>query len=375
MNTLLVILAAPALAAQQPQKDRVILKQAAPVEGVIQKETYKDVLISTAGGAQTVKVEDILRIEYGDAPPAFRGAMATLEQERWSDALNSLRSAEELFNAKDLKGITKPRAFWFLPALAYYRGVCLLQLGRSADAIAQFDKIRKEYKESRFLADAYEMILQAYRERKDTKAMDAFEKEADAAPTEIRQQLKIRAKRQRAELLLDMKQYAEARKIFEAISLSTDPELATSGAWGVIQCLIGLKDTAVLQAYCKKVLSTAGHAPLLLIASNAIADDLFEKRQYAQARDAYVQSVVRYNPGRTASGAEREHERALYQLARCYEELWKAAKEGKEDIARMCASTYRELAIEYPSGRYIDEAAGKAVAYEKRASEKKTEKK
>jgi tetratricopeptide (TPR) repeat protein len=375
MNALPLILAALALAAQaQPApKDRVFLKKGAPVEGTIQKDTSKEVVVSGAGGAQTIKAEDVLRVEYSDAPPAFRGAMVALEQEKWSDALNSLRSAEELFNSKE-KTITKPRATWFLPYLAYYRGLCLLQLGRSADAIAQFDKIRKEFKECRFLPEAYELTLQAYRERADVAAMDAFEKEIEQAPAEIRNELKTRAKKQRAELLLDKGQHAEARKIFEEIALSPNADMASEGTIGVIRTLMGMKDASALDAYCKKVLATATQLSILLIASNAIGDALFEKKQYAPARDAYIQSVVRFNPGRTGTGAEREHERALYQLARCYEELLKAAKDGKDDISRMCASAYRELSIEYPSGKYREEAAGKALRYEPK-EEKKHDKK
>ncbi len=372
MNLVPLVLAALAPAGQaQPAapKDRVILKQSAAVEGTVQKDTNKEVVVTTGSGAQTLRSEDVLKIEYGDAPPAFRGAMVALDQEKWSDALNSLRSAEELFNSKEK--IAKPRAFWFLPTLTFYRGVCLLQLGRSADAIGQFDKIRKDYKDSRFLAEAYELTLQAFRERADVAAMDAFEKEIDAAPPEIRQGLKARAKKQRAEFLFDKNKYAEARKIFEEIALNPDPEIAADGTTGVIRCLGAMKDAAALEAYCKKVLSTASQPALLLMASNAIGDDFFEKKLYPQARDAYVQSVVKFNPGRTGSGAEREHERALFQLARCYEELTKAAKDAsRDDVSRMCSSAYRELSIEYPSGRYREEAERKARQYEPKAEKK-----
>jgi len=368
---LALALALAAQAAGPAPKDRVILKNGPPVEGTVQKENYQEIVVSTASGPQVLKTAEIAKVEYGDAPPAFRAALAALEQDKWSDALNSLRSAEELFLSKE-KAITKPRASWFLPALAYYRGRCLLELGRSADAIAQFDRIRKEFRESRFLADAYELTLQAYRERADATAMDAFEKEIDQAPREIRDELRARSKKQRAEMLLDKNKYAEARRLFEEIALSKDPDTAAEGTIGVIRCLEGAKDEGALEAYCKKVLSTATQPAILLIASNALGDMAFEKKQYAQARDAYVRSVVRFNPGRTASGAERGHERALYQLARCYEEMTKTAKEeSREALSRMCSSAYRELSIEYPSGRYREEAERKSRQYEVREKAEK----
>jgi len=113
------------------------------------------------------------------------------------------------------------------------------------------------------------------------------------------------------------------------------------------------------------VLTTATQPALLLIASNALGDLRFEKKQFAQARDFYVRSVVLHYPGR-GGGLEREHEHALYRLARCYEELLEAAKDPKahELLAQQASGAFREVSIEYPSGRYREEAVAKAAKYE-----------
>ena len=370
-NLTIALVAAAAL--QAPAKvDRVTPKTGSAVEGEIQKETYKDVVIKVGASTQTIPAANVQKIEYWDAPPAFRGAMASIEAEKWAEALSALASAEEYANSKE-KGVIKPRP-WFPVHLTYYRGLCQLQVGQSDKAIQAFEKLRKDaaFKDNRFLAEAYELTLEAYREKNDTAKMEETEKEIGQAPVELRQTLQIKARRQRAEALYDKNKYDEAKRLFEALATSGDAEMATAGTTGVLRCLAGLKDSAGLEAYAKKVVATAVQPALLLIANNALADLAYEKKQWEAARDLYVLSVVRYNPGR-GGGVEREHERALYRLGACYEALHEAAKDAalKAAIAGMASSTYRELSIEYPSGRFREEAATKAVQFEAKAETKK----
>jgi tetratricopeptide (TPR) repeat protein len=374
-----IVLSLALLAAQkapEPAKvDRVTLRTGPPVEGEVQKETFKEVVIKTGAATQTLPAMNVIKVEYWDAPPAFKGAMAAIEVEKWSEALPALASAEDHAASKE-KGVIKPRA-WFPVHLAFYRGQCQLQLGQTDKAIQNFEKLRKDaaFKDNRFLAQAYEMTLEAFREKGDTARMEETEKEIEGAPGELKQTLQTLARRQRAELLYDKNKYEDARKLFETITTSPDPAVAAAGTSGVIRCLSGSKDASGLDSYCKKVLSTATQPSLLLIASNALGDAAFEKKEFAAARDLYIQSVVRHNPGR-GSGVERDHERALYRLGQCYEALLEAAKDAKvkDAVSAMASSTFRELSMEYPSGRFREEAAAKAVKYEPK-EEKKEEKK
>jgi tetratricopeptide (TPR) repeat protein len=364
-----IVLSLALLAAQrapEPAKvDRVTLRSGPPVEGEVQKETYKEVVIKAGASVQTLPSVNVLKVEYWDAPPAFKGAMAAIEVEKWSEALPALASAEDHANSKE-KGVVKPRA-WFAAHLTFYRGQCQLQLGQTDKAIQNFEKLRKDaaLKDNRFLAQAYELTLEAFREKGDTARMEETEKEIDGAPGELKQTLQILARRQRAELLYDKNKYEDARKLFETITTAPDPAVAAAGTSGVIRSLSGLKDAQGLDSYCKKVIATATQPSLLLIASNALADAAFEKKDFGAARDLYIQSVVRYNPGR-GGGVERDHEKALYRLGQCYEALLEAAKDAnvKRAVSAMASSAFRELSIEYPSGRYREEAAAKAVKYE-----------
>ncbi len=362
--------------AQLPKVDRVTPKKGTPVDGEVQKDTWKDVVIKVGAASQTFRADDVQKVEYWDAPPAFKGAMAAMDQEKWSEAIPALASAEEYSKSKE-KNVVKPRA-WFEGYLLFHRGFCQMQVGKTGDAVKQFDRIVNEpaFKESRFLAQAYDLLLECHRELGDVAKMEEVEKKIDAAPAELKADLQTRARRQRAELLYDKNKYDEAKRLFDQITTSPDAEIASAGTMGVIKCLEALKDAPGVETYCNKVLTTAVQPSLLLIASNALGNIAFEKKQFAQARDRYIQSVVRHNPGRSASGIEREHEKAIYRLGQCYEALLGEAKDEKlkDALAAMASSAFREVSIEYPSGKYREQAVALAQKYEKR-DEKKDEKK
>ena len=365
-----------AQAAQTPKIDRVTPAKGAPIDGEVQKDTWKDVVIKSGAASQTLRAEDVQKIDYWDAPPAFKGAMAAIEQEKWSEAIPALASAEEYANSKE-KNVVKPRA-WFPSYLLFYRGKSQMQVGKTGEAVKQFDKLINDpaFKDSRFLALSYELLLECHRELGDVARMEEVEKKIEAAPPELKGDLQTRARRQRAELLYDKNKYDEAKKLFEQITTASDPEIGAAGTAGVIRCLLGLKDAAGVETFCNKVLTTASQPSLLLIASNALGDIAFDKKAFTQARDRYIQSVVKHNPGRSGGGIEREHERAIYRLGQCYEGLIAEAKDEKlkEALSAMASSAFREVSIEYPSGKYREQALALALKYEKK-EEKKSDKK
>ena len=202
--------------------------------------------------------------------------------------------------------------------------------------------------------------------------MEEVGKKIETAPAELKADLQARARRQQAELHYDKNKYDEAKKLFDQITTSPDPEVAAAGTMGVIKSLEGMKDAPGIESYCKKVLTTAVQPSLLLIASNALANIAFEKKQFAAARDQYIQSVVKHNPGRTGTGVEREHEKAIFRLGQCYEALLAEAKDEKlkEALSAMASSAFREVSIEYPSGKYREQAMALAVKYEKKSDKK-----
>lgn len=359
--------------AKKPLRDKVTVVSGDVLEGTVSKDTWREVVISVGTSRKkTIPAEQVVSVEYGNAPPAFRGAMAALKQEKWSEAYSALASAEE-FSVSKVRGIIKPGP-WFKSYLPYYRGVCHMNLRRTQKALAEFSKVRKNFSESRFTGEVYGNMLTLYGRMGDPAALAAFEKELNKAPPALRKKLKDQASRQRADLLFSKQQYDQAKKLFEQIARSPDPGLAAEGAEGVIKCLYAKKDMKGVEGYCRKVLGTSRNTSLLLIASNALADAKYDQKKYSEARDAYIKSVVLYNPGRrSGTGIERQHERALWRLARCYEELIELARTDrhKDAVRRMASSAFRELSIEYPSGRHREDAAARAERHKVSGSKKK----
>ena len=133
---LIIALLLPALcpvegvAPQQDRIDRVILKKGAPVTGQIRKESVRGVEVSRRGGTTKIMPKNIIRIEYFDMPPAYKGIFTALEEARYTTVLSALsrseEQADEMRKAKDpRRRRLAPRKFWFKPAIAYYRALCL----------------------------------------------------------------------------------------------------------------------------------------------------------------------------------------------------------------------------------------------------------
>ena len=374
LTVVVVVLAStPALAQRRKRvPDQVVLKSGAPIEGIITKDTWQTVVIrSTSGATRSLSPVNVERVVYGDTPPAFRGAMAAIRQEKWAEALSSLGSAEEyVASAKRDKTVLKPGK-WFAGYVVYWRGYCLLKVAQTANAVRQFNRLRKEVPDSRFLVSTYELTLEALRITRDESAMLKFEKEIDKAPSKIRSGLKANVEVQRAEILYNKKKYLQAKILFLKHARSINAALATQATMGVIRCLVGLKNAGELERYCQGVLTSGRQPALMLIASNALGDAALGKKKFSDARRHFVDSVVKYNPGRTSS-VLREHERAIYELAKVYETLVMEARtsDAKRALKIMASRTYRELSIEYASGRWAEMAISKAKSLEPRSRKK-----
>jgi hypothetical protein len=372
IGAVLLVAAGSAVAQAGKIVDRVLPRKGAAVEGVVQKDTYKEVVIQITGGSTTPFASaDVLKIEYGDAPPSFKGAMGDIEASSFEEALQKINNAETYVADLVREKKPVPRA-WFAGYVSFYRGLCLREIGRGDpkrldDALVHLTKLVEGTKDSRFLAEAFGLALECCAEKGDSTATDAWIKRIEAAPTEIRPALQKRAAMQRAESLLGEGKVDEARLAFDQLSHDSDREIGASATEGVIRCLTKANKPDQLANYCKGVLAASANEPaLLLVASNAMADSLLAQKKTKEAVKQYVDSVVRYHPGR-GSRLAREHERALLMLGKSYEALMGETKDeaAKKSYQIMAGRTYRELVIEYPLGKYKDEAAGRAAELDK----------
>ncbi|MBI2932475.1 MAG: hypothetical protein HYY16_12555 [Planctomycetes bacterium] len=366
---LFLTLIAAAVAQSKGKVDRITLRNGKVAEGTIVKETYVKIEIQMGGTAPTgyapadvAQVGLIAKIEYADMPAALANALKEIESAEWQEALAKINSAEDSVVTLKREKKPVPRAFWFEPWINFYRGVCLKELARPDDAVKSFKKLIEKQKDARLVPAAYEQILECYRLKDDAEGATAFIAEIEKAPAELKVQLKKRAQKQQAEIHLQKNEADKALPLFQELARDTDPQLRADGIVGVIRCKTLSKNPDDLIRYCEQVLSTSSDPALLLVASNALGDSHFERKQFTEAKNHYVNSVVRFHPGR-GSPLTSEHERALWQLAQCYQQLASAAqdKSAKDAYERMAGRTYRELSLEYRSGRYADEAASRAT--------------
>ncbi|MBI2898924.1 MAG: hypothetical protein HYY17_01955 [Planctomycetes bacterium] len=358
-----VLSASPAWA----QKDKVTRRDQSVVDGSVSQDSFKGVKV----GNTEIPPDQVLRIDYKDAPPSFTSALDAIAEGKWEDAISGLKSAwqkvkEGEVDAKTNKRVPWPCRPWFDQYYLFHLGYCERQLAKFDEALTHLTACR-EMKDghpkepSRFWADAFELSLECLRERGKPEDLDEMTKliaTIDAAPKDLQDGLRKRARKQQAELLFDKKEYARARELFEGLQRESDPDLKAGGTAGVIKCLEELKNVEELKRFCARVLADEGvPVGVRLIASNAVARVLRDAKDLRGAIRQYVDSVVRFNPGR-GSGFERDHEEALYFLGLCYRQMAADSKEAtaKKYYYGAAASAFREVALVYPSGRRRDES-------------------
>ena len=380
---LMLAIAASGAAAQSRKKtdklDRIIRKTGAPIEGVVRKETFKAVTVDKKNaGRIMVNSDEILRIEYYDMPPSFRGVYASISGMNWPDAISALAAAEEyvkeLLRDKDSRRKKlAPRKFWFEPALRYYRGLCFKGNGDLRKALLEFNVLIQKFPKSRFIKEAYEMKVECHITLDDGNA-DGVLQEMQTRGRELGQDLILRGKLLQARRLLASNKIAQARRSFEDLSRSPAAHISEAATLGVIRCLVEEEDERELQDYCEGVMTRSRWPGPRLAAANAIADIHFRKEEFREAVSYYVKSVVLFGPGRGSDMAP-EHGRALFRLAAAYEKLAEGADGNRQKLgfARMSLSAYRELSVEYPSGRHRNETAAGAKRVKDRIQEWESE--
>jgi len=142
----LVLLASPALAgaaAGPKYNDKVIqTKDAKVIEGEVTEESIDGIKI---GGVE-INLRAVLRVEYSDAPLAFREAEDLRKVGRYDEAGTKYQAA--LSNQV-------ARKFWLEPACKFGAAMCQLEEGTEiAAAEAGFKDLLKEYPKTRFRYEA-----------------------------------------------------------------------------------------------------------------------------------------------------------------------------------------------------------------------------
>ena len=142
---LLLLLAAPAAWAGTITGTDAIYRKSGgdPIRGVITGESMDGIQI---GNQVTIPIIGVAKIDYYDAPEAYKRGHDRRAQGIYGEAIKYFESAPKSANV---------RKFWIEPASLYYAGLCYIEEGNDlAAAQAKFHELLQAYPQSRWAPDA-----------------------------------------------------------------------------------------------------------------------------------------------------------------------------------------------------------------------------
>lgn len=342
------------------KKDKVILANGSEWEGEIKTDTWKEVIIDVGNGkTERALADDVVYVEYKDAPDAFIGAVERIKENDYKNGLASLNSADEWIQEQTKKDKKFTIRGWFKPYFLYWRSVCFAGMeGKEDQAIRDVTAYFKEgAANSRFIRPAISVAFQVFRKTKDVKGAETFMSGA-AVPGE----LQAAAKMELGELMLAAGEADKALGISQG--LETDPKYGTQALVLTIKCMSKQGNAQALEAKAKAIMGTSPDMAAQFIAKLALATIRFEAKQFMPTIDLLSEALVK----NFARGLDNEREDALFKLARSYEEYGAGLKsnDAKLRFLVMANRTYGELALLYRNGKYKAEADAKAEELDKK---------
>jgi len=347
LSILLAVCASGALAGAT-LSDRVYVKgQAEPTISQVTQDNIDGVKLARGPGFPASGVD---RIEYADAPAAYRSAVLHQQQGRFEEAIqlykNALRS-------------TTARKFWLGQYCRYNIAQCYLEMGALDPAAKAFKELLDTDKKTRFqpnamLAagrveferDAYPAAVAKFDElagkgweewkhranlwkskalladKKYSEALRAAQGVVSGASRTKYPGIIVRARAVEALVRVDKGDYAEGEKLLKKLIDDIAPKVAaerSGGAETAMQRIEAQSKNALGQCFLKKALRTKK------------PDD------YRAARLAFLWTVVLY------SNFHEERAEALYYGAKTFEKL------GDKDRAKELTT---ELAEQYPEAKF-----------------------
>jgi tetratricopeptide (TPR) repeat protein len=327
-----LLVAATATAGQVT--DRVWLKGGKdPQVTQITKESLDGI---TAGNI-VFPITGIVRIQYGDAPFAFREAEQHRDQGRYDEAIRLYETA--------LKDQVCKRPWWLHPNCKYKIALCHLEADELDDAEKTFRSVISEHAESRWVLDAMLGLGRVQFDRKKyANAITQFDELAQLAARKNLEEWQLRASLWKARALREDKRTDDAlsliQKIVKAPQGSRYQDIVTAArteeaviymaqgkykeAVDLLQKLIQDVAAAVaeevneggdtraqrIEAVC---FNTLGHC--YLQQGNKKADAKDKEGLYYEALLSFLWNVVLYQR------LPAEHAEALYYAAECFDKL------------------------------------------------------
>ena len=345
-----VLLLAVAPAAQQ---DKIVSKDGKERTARIQSEDFDGLKIAVEGGSTTIAWKDVDSIRYGSAAK-YHEAL---------DAFYSEGPAKALPLLDALAADDKLRAV-LRHGVLYHLGLAQKQQGNADAAIANFEKLLKDYPRSRYLISVGTNLLALYVAKGDpgaaSKSLDSILSAARSSGGAGSMQLGIDFLRGR--LLEEQKKYPEAERTFESVASSqADAALALSAKLALARCAQRAGRASDAQRRYREIVVLDAPNEVLAGAWNGLGDlalaEASTKRDAEGVRYAlfsYLRGAILYLPGRGESS--EEYERALAGSARAFKAVGELETDGtrKKLFLGRAQERRQQLAAEFPRSRFLE---------------------
>lgn len=295
--------------------------------------------------AQNVAADDVVSILFGklNKHPEFVDAEEDMQQENWTGAIANWNKAISLSeNVKPLHQL----AIYNL-ALSYYHAG---QADRAAEAI---HRLQKEYPNSFYLRDSYELLYRVSREKGDwgasAAAIDAFKSAGDRLKKPLWGK---RAELLRGDLLEAKGSHAEAAALYNR--LTGDRDVEDEAAIGELRCLAAMQNMDTLKAKAEAIVRGGGKGSAYrrTAAFNALGLYYLDKGQTKEAMLNFLRGICEFDEEVRNSEV---HEASLGWSAIAMSKYAREQKDpdAREKYSERAQALYAELRQTYPRSALI----------------------
>ena len=332
-----------------------------PIEGEIQKITFKEVTIVMPGGSGTINVslEQINgEIVWDDTsiPPAMANGKRDMQAGNFPNAITNFGKA---LAASSTRTVLKQE-------IAFLLAQCHQQAGDFPNALAAYQKLLKDFPECFYIkkvypalvdcamfggnpAQARQIITDALGKAKDLGMTDDFVGDLKLKDGQIYEQ---------------QKNWAQALNVYTGLQTSKIPKVMLSAYAGIGRCNLQLKEFDKARTAFNKVVNECDNSmPAILGSAYAGLGEIYwinakdDLKQVKEALFCFLRVVTLYLPGPT--DLTDDHARSMCYAAKCFKRLADAAAGDEkeklmQDHFRLVGRLKDNYGKDYPA--YVAEA-------------------
>ncbi len=312
------------LLAQGAPPDTVRMKNGKMNQGWIVDEDYKVLKFRIMKDQPTpieIKQDNILEVEYGNAPMEFKRGVQCMNEGTYERALHHFKRVR--LNQKWLKMYTD-----------YYTAQCWVRLGKHGKALAKLKEITKDPK-SKFYIKAWNEIADSYvRQKKRDRAIKTFKEmmQLDALDKSSKNRARLNVYRsylQKFKETGDKNALNTADKGFaEMLPSISDKNLRKDIEIAQLEIMLLKKEYRKAETKINDLTKRYSGAPI----TNAQGEILLAKNKYIDARKKFLWTAIYFD---SSTEDHNEYLKALYKAAYCFEMLRNVEKNAAQRARKL----------------------------------------